>query len=146
MNKLILNTFSILFILVVSGCIKDPPGYAEYNVGVGLFHAGEYEEAAEHFSSATLKNPSFAEAFMNLGTSLYRMERFTEAMGAYEKADSLFLTGEYVDVRGAQNEEKLNALHEMMEVTRAQIRLLDSDNLTEAEIEELREKIRPLHE
>jgi tetratricopeptide (TPR) repeat protein len=142
----ILKYLSIFLIFVLSGCIKDPPGFAEYNVGVGLFQAGDYEGAIGHFQNAVEENPSFAEAFMNLGTSLYRTERFTEAMAAYEKADSLFRTGEYVDVRGAHNEEKVTALHEMMEITDAQIRLLDSDNLTEAEIEELRRIVEPLTE
>jgi tetratricopeptide (TPR) repeat protein len=140
----ILKYLSIFLIFFVSGCVKDPPGFAEYNVGVGLFQAGDYEGAIAHFQKAVAENPSFAEAYMNLGTGLYRMEQYTEAMAAYEKADSLFRSGEYIDVRGAQNEQKLNALHEMMDITGAQIRLLDSDNLTEAEVEELRNKVAPL--
>jgi tetratricopeptide (TPR) repeat protein len=138
-----LKIFPIIAILVVSGCAKDTPGYPEYNVGVGLFQAGEYESAAEHFQKAVEENPSFAEAYMNLGTSLYRIERFNEAMEAYKKADSLFRAGVYVEVRGTSHEEKVSALHEMMEVTDAQIRLLDQNKLSDDEIEELKRKIGP---
>ncbi len=142
----ILQILPIIAILVISGCAGDTPGYPEYNVGVGLFQAGDYEGAAEHFQKATEENPSFAEAHMNLGTSLYQLERFNEAMAAYETADSLFRIGEYVAIRGATHEEKVEALHQMMEVTEAHVRLLYKESLTEEEIEELKRKIDPLTE
>ncbi len=142
----LLKILLFIAILVFSGCKQDPPGYPEYNVGVGLFQAGNYEDAVEHFQKAIEANPSFAEAFMNLGTGLYQLERFNEAMAAYESADSLFRIGEYVEVRGTPHGEKVEVLHEMMEITRAQIKLLDKENLTEEEIEELKMKVEPLTE
>ncbi len=145
MQKLLKN-FIIFAILLVFGCAQNPPGYPEYHVGYGFFVAGDYEEAATHFRKATEENPSFAEAFMNLGTSLYQLERYKEAMAAYETADSLFRIGEFVEVRGTQHGEKVEALHEMMDITEAQIRLLDKENLTDKEIAELKKKIEPLTE
>ena len=143
MTEKFLKILPLFGILVIFGCVQDPPGYPEYNVGVGLFQAGDYEGAAEHFQKATEENPSFAEAYMNLGTSLYRLERYTEAIAAYESADSLFRIGEYVEVRGVEHEEKVNALHEMMDITGAQIKLLDRDDLSDEEIEALKRKVEP---
>ena len=143
MTEKFLKILPLFGILVIFGCVQDPPGYPEYNVGVGLFQAGDYEGAVEHFQKATEENPSFAEAYMNLGTSLYRLERYPEAMTAYESADSLFRIGEYVEVRGVEHEEKVNALHEMMDITGAQIKLLDRDDLSDEEIEALKRKIEP---
>ena len=136
----------IFAILVISGCAQDPPGYPEYNVGVGLFQAGDYEGAIEHFQKAVEENPSFAEAYMNLGTSFYQLEQYKDALNAYTTADSLFRIGEYVEVRGVEHGEKVEALHEMMDITEAQVRLLDQEDLTDEEIEELKRKIDPLHE
>jgi tetratricopeptide (TPR) repeat protein len=144
MKQTSLKIFTLFVILVISGCVKDEPGFGEYNVGVGLFQAGDYEGAVSHFRSATVQNPAFAEAFMNLGTSLYRLERYTEAIDAYETADSLFRSGEFVEIRGTDHAEKIAALEEMIDVTWARITLLDSEHLSEEEIEELKKKIEPL--
>ncbi len=146
MMPYLLQISLIFAILMVFGCAQDPPGYPEYNVGVGLFQAGEYEEAAEHFQKAVDENPSFAEAYMNLGTSLYQLEMYEDALIAYTRADSLFRIGEYVEVRGVEHGQKVDALHDMMDVTEAQIKLLDKENLTEEEIEALKKKIEPLTE
>lgn len=139
----LLKIVSTFCIFIVSGCAYDPPGYPEYNVGVGLFRAGDYEGAAEHFQRATELNPSFAEAFMNLGTALYQLQRYEEALRAYKQADSLFRVGEFTDVRGIEHGEKIDALHEMINITEAQVRLLDLEQLTKEEIEALKEKVLP---
>jgi tetratricopeptide (TPR) repeat protein len=96
--------------------------------------------------SPSSKNPSFAEAYMNLGTSLYQLKRYEDALDAYTRADSLYRTGNYIEIRGATHDEKAEALHEMMEITEAQVKLLDGENLTDEEIEALQKKIYPSHD
>ena len=67
------------------------PGVAEYNAGVKLMKAGNYEKAQRKFEAALAKNPNMAEAHNNLGYSLRKQgpQNYEKALRQYDRAIEL---------------------------------------------------------
>ena len=62
---------------------------AEYVLGELARQAGQWPEAAEHFSRAAKLDPSFGDAYLGLGVSLISLKRFPEAVPPLESAVKL---------------------------------------------------------
>ncbi len=56
------------------------------NLGTMRFRAGAFTEATELFTRATVLDPAFYEAWVNLAASLTSLSRFDEAMAAVQNA------------------------------------------------------------
>ncbi len=56
------------------------------NIGGREIRDGDYEEAARHLRIATVIEPDWGPAWVNLGVSLERLGRIEEAMDAYRQA------------------------------------------------------------
>jgi tetratricopeptide (TPR) repeat protein len=55
-----------------------------FHLGNIVYDAGEYEQAASHFSRAVESREGFIRAQFNLGNTLYRLGSFREAAAAFE--------------------------------------------------------------
>jgi tetratricopeptide (TPR) repeat protein len=66
---------------------NNPP--AEYVLGELAKQNQQWDEAVEHFSRAAKLDPSFADAFLGMGTSLVASKKFSEAIPPLELAVKL---------------------------------------------------------
>jgi tetratricopeptide (TPR) repeat protein len=62
---------------------------AEYVLGELARQAGQWPEAAEHFSRASKLDAGFGDAFLGLGSSLVSLKKFPEAIAPLETAVKL---------------------------------------------------------
>ncbi len=62
---------------------------AEYVLGELARQAGQWPEAAEHFSRAAKLDAAFGDAFLGLGSSLISLKKFPEAIAPLETAVKL---------------------------------------------------------
>ena len=65
------------------------PGAGEARLGYDALEAGKNEEALRWLSDATVLDPKDAGSWFNLGIVLGRMNRFREAVAAFETAHRL---------------------------------------------------------
>lgn len=65
-----------------------------FNKAVQLEKSGQYADALTEYICIINENVSFREAYVNLGSLLYRMNRFNEALKCFEK--SLILGKDYI--------------------------------------------------
>ncbi|MFZ5775067.1 MAG: tetratricopeptide repeat protein [Thermodesulfobacteriota bacterium] len=68
---------------------KIPAGWhykVEYLLGLSLDKEGLQDEAARHFSRASEMRPDFADAWQQLGNTLYSMKQYHEAVAAFQRA------------------------------------------------------------
>jgi tetratricopeptide (TPR) repeat protein len=69
---------------------KQPSKARVYNnLGVALYEANRFEEAADNFAHAFKLLPDFPEAYSNIGLVYYKENRFNEAENNYKKAIEL---------------------------------------------------------
>jgi tetratricopeptide (TPR) repeat protein len=64
----------------------DQKALVFFDKGIGLFNAGNFQEAIGQFEKAVETNPDFVEAYQNLASSYFRAEQHEKAIGAAQKA------------------------------------------------------------
>ena len=82
----------LVFVALVGLIIIQLPTMAAgfcYSAGSSFYRAGKYQAAVSAFRSAVTFKPSFARAYLELGSSYRALSKYPEAEKAYLKAKSL---------------------------------------------------------
>lgn len=58
----------------------------ELSRGVALHRVGEAERALAYYQSAMALDPTFSDAYLNIGSALHDLKRFADALAVYDKA------------------------------------------------------------
>ena len=65
--------------------------YAEFCEGLTYQNRGEHENAIKHYTQAIVRNPKFAEAYVNRGIVYYALKEYSLAIKDYKRARALEL-------------------------------------------------------
>jgi tetratricopeptide (TPR) repeat protein len=93
-KKTLIAVLSILFIVSAPAAwgkilISKDPSLLALEAGKHYFNKGEFATAEGYFKKASYLNENLAEAHYNLGVSLYRQNKYGEAITSMEKAASI---------------------------------------------------------
>lgn len=80
-------TFAILLMTAVSTFAAgvNPQAIMQYNDGIDFYKAGDYEAAISSFQSAIKTDPSYIDAYYNLGSVLEYLQRYNDALNVFKQ-------------------------------------------------------------
>jgi tetratricopeptide (TPR) repeat protein len=80
-------TFAILLMTAVSTFAAgvNPQAIMQYNDGIDFYKAGDYEAAINSFQSAIKTDPSYIDAYYNLGSVLEYCQRYNDALNVFKQ-------------------------------------------------------------
>jgi tetratricopeptide (TPR) repeat protein len=80
MHKKILVLVSMFVLCSCAGLFIGLDAQREFEKGLALFNAGNYEQAVPHFMKATELEPEFGRAYLYLGRSYLNLRRWLDAI------------------------------------------------------------------
>lgn len=80
MHKKIWVLISMFVLYSCAGLLIGSDARQEFEKGLALFNAGNYEQAAPHFVKATELEPEFGRAYLYLGRSYLNLRRWLDAI------------------------------------------------------------------
>jgi tetratricopeptide (TPR) repeat protein len=78
-----------LFLISCAGTQKRSSAQYELEKGLALFNDGKYEQAVPYFVKASEIEPKYLEAYVYLGRSYLKLDRWTDAISPLQKAYGL---------------------------------------------------------
>lgn len=88
-QKLILFSCVALLLISCAGKQKRSSAQYEFENGLALYHDAQYEQAINHFIKATEIEPKYLDAYMYLGRSYLKLDRWIDAISPLQKAYGL---------------------------------------------------------
>jgi tetratricopeptide (TPR) repeat protein len=88
-QKWILFMCAALLLFSCAGTQKRSSAQYEFEKGLALFNDAKYEQAATHFIKASEIEPKYLEAYVYLGRSYLKLDRWIDAISPLQKAYGL---------------------------------------------------------
>jgi len=89
MQKTVMVLISMLVLYSCAGLLIGSDARKEFEKGLALFNAGNYEQAVPHFVKATELEPEYGRAYLYLGRSYLNLRRWLDAIPPLRTAYSL---------------------------------------------------------
>jgi len=86
MHKKILVFISMFILCSCAGLLIGQDAQREFEKGLTLFNAGNYDQAIPHFVKATELEPEYGRAYLYLGRSYLNLRRWLDAIPALRTA------------------------------------------------------------
>ncbi len=83
--KKILVIFSIVFFMGMSAFAYNTEAQLQYNRGIDFYNMGKYDEAITCFRASVKADPSFIDAYYNLGSVLEYLEQYEPALAVFKQ-------------------------------------------------------------
>jgi tetratricopeptide (TPR) repeat protein len=88
-KKSIIFIYTALFLVSCAGTQKFSSAKYEFEKGLALFNDAKYEHAVPHFVKAFEIEPKYLEAYVYLGRSYLKLDRWIDAISPLQKAYGL---------------------------------------------------------
>jgi tetratricopeptide (TPR) repeat protein len=88
-KKLIIFICAVLFLVSCAGTQKFSSAQYEFEKGLALFNDAKYEQAVPHFVKASEIESKYLEAYVYLGRSYLKLDRWIDAISPLQKAYGL---------------------------------------------------------
>ena len=89
MRKSLVLVIAVFILGSCAGTQIFPTAENEFEKGLALFNEGKYDQAVPHFTKATEMDPDHMKAYLYIGRSYVKMNRWIDAISPFQKAYSL---------------------------------------------------------
>jgi len=138
-----LSLLGLLTVSVLPGLAQAPEAIRQYNDGIAAYTQGRPSDALKKFSAATRIDPSYGDAYYNMGSIYYQMKQYEPARDNFQKAVNLSPADGQAKYNLGLSLEKLSRYDEAINVL-SQIPPSDSKYASaKAKADELRLALKP---